>query len=92
MAGIFNNAIFNNAIFNTRASGPPAPPADQGVSVPIPLTGATGGGGMPVSSARFEQPFMPKPKPYIFKRNTENADRADIEDIMRLLEKGGFLE
>lgn len=91
IVGIFNNAIFNNAVFNTTPQTPPGVDL-PGIVQPIAPIGTFGGGGIPVSHGRFEQPFVPKKKPYVYKRNTENQDRADIEDILRILEKGGFIE
>lgn len=89
MAGnFFGGQFFGGGFFGALA---PSAPVDQGQSIPIPPSGGVAGGGIAVGPVRIQAPFVPEKKLYRFKHNTENSDRRDIQDIMEILAKGGFL-
>lgn len=70
------------------APTPPPPPPPQIILQPA---APPAGGGMAVGRTQIHPQFTAKPKPYVYTRNTENQDRADILAIIRMLVKGGFL-
>ncbi len=66
--------------YGTGGAPPPPPP------VVVPPSAPTIGG-----MGRYEVQRLPKKREIIFRRSMENQDRADIEDIIRLLDEGGLL-
>lgn len=64
---------------------PPSPPV---ITTPN-LSGSIGSA--PFGRTFIQQVKSPKKEPYKFRRSMENQDRTDIEAIMQILAKGGFL-
>jgi hypothetical protein len=77
----FGGAFFGGEFFNT----PPSPPV---ITTPN-LSGSIGSA--PFGRTFIQQVKSPKKEPYKFRRSMENQDRTDIEAIMQILAKGGFL-
>lgn len=59
----------------------------QSVLQPTPHSGMAGG----IGRWTIQIPRQPKKKEYVFKRAMESQDRADIEDVLQMLNDKGLL-
>ena len=57
---------------------------------PFPI-GAPTAGGSGVGEWTIQLPRIPKKQIPVFKRNMENRDRADIDEILAIIDKAGLM-